>query len=227
MGKNLGETLYKLLGIFAIIQAIRMLESVLHYLAIKRSYDSVFNPKLLGLAWLVPFLLLLVGGLFLMLRSRQLASRNSTDDEKLGTETSTASIHSSLLSAAGFLLIGFSLSDLPKVGTDLLIMYLEQPGMLSVVRNPITVGGNIASVLLPMSLGLLLVLKNSALVSVLRRRRDRTRPVAADAQCPHCGFWIVASDYKAGAPGYRCDNCKGEIPHDLIDAAQRAAEPRA
>ena len=49
MGKNLGETLYKLLGFFAIIQAIRMLENVLQFLAIDYGHLP-FDTRLLGVA---------------------------------------------------------------------------------------------------------------------------------------------------------------------------------
>ncbi len=220
MSKNLGETLYKLLGIFAIIQAIRMLENVLQYLAIDYGDQSFISVPLLGLAWLMPFLLLLGGGCFLVLRSRHLGSRDSKDDEGSLAAASGADIHSILLSSTGVLLIGIALSDLPAIASSMVIAYSELGEVTGSLQTPARAWGKLSGTLLQFGLGLLLVFKSTALVSLFRRRWNRTRPIAADAQCPHCGFWIVASDYQAGATGYRCDNCKGEIPHDLIHATQ-------
>jgi hypothetical protein len=216
MGKSLGETLFKLLGILAIIEAVKMLGEVLAYGMSDVGKDAPFNVSLLHLAVYVPFLLLLGGGCFLILRSRQLASAGRESEVSSSSAVPTAHSHAILVSLTGLFLIGTALGELPYPVSELMIVYSEPDNLRGTLDPPGMAWGILIGAVLQLGIGVVLVLRSTALVSLFRRRWDRARPEAADAQCPHCGFWIVASDYREGAPGYRCDNCKGEIPRDLL-----------
>lgn len=224
MDVNLHTTLYRLAGLVAILLAIGMLP---HVISLGLLFDSEHLPHNVGVyaaVTLVPFVLVLGIGCWLVFGIKRPTMPSTDGGEAPGAEASVAQVTASMLLAVGILLIGFSMSRLVPVATELAYLYAEDSVWYRSSRAGLVIWGDLIGASIPLVIGLVLVLKTSTIATLFKRRWDRTRPVAADAQCPHCGFWIIKSEYRAGAAGYRCDNCKQELPRDVVESTSRASD---
>jgi hypothetical protein len=209
---------FKLLGILAIIQSIRMLPEVLSLAAWGGGpTEPSVNISLLIAAQVLPFLLLLAGGFVLVVRSSTFARLALADSPNVTPQLTAADLHSILFSSVGVLLIGLSVGAVPRILYNFAVLYSGFGRGIGI--DHIRVSDNwiwLLGTALQGLLGVLLLLKGSSLVSVLRRRFDRARVLAADGQCPHCGYWLDSKEYRPGASVYICSNCKQELSRETV-----------
>ena len=209
---------FKLIGILAIIQAVRLLPDMLALGAWGVTDQFPVNVPLLVLAQVIPFTLLLSGGCLLIVKSMVFARLTIGEGAELDGTTTEADIHSIFLSSVGLLLVGLAISAVPAILHSFAVFYSEFGNRLPTEqsRKVTNTWIQLSGVILQLGLGLFLVFRSSTIVHLLRRRFDRSNVIAADGQCPHCGFWFESRDYQPGAAAYLCSNCKQEIPPERV-----------
>lgn len=218
--RALAELGYRLAGILTIVLAVRMFPNAVYVFAwdFTAPNGTSFNRPIILAGHIVPILILLFGGLFLIVRSSAFAQRAGPEREVSASQVTPADLHAVLLSAIGIVLIGLALEAVPHIVYTFGVLYSEfakgplpEPGVaLSHMWSEL--GGT----LLQVGLGAVLIFKSSNVATLLRRRFDRARAVAVDGRCPHCGWWFEAQQYKADAAAYLCGNCKQELPREEV-----------
>lgn len=215
--RDLAKLAYRLLGILALLYSTTLLSDVwtLTYLVMGDHNGLELSVPIVMTAQLLPFLLLVGGGIVLIARAQALANR--TVGEREGSTSFTAvDLHSTLFSTAGIVLIGLSVVQLPRVIHNFAVASSAYVDPDTAVNVRFESWLWMTGVILQFSLGVFLVFRGSSLVTLLRRRFDRAKIVAADGRCPHCGFWFETGSYRPDAAVYLCSNCKQELPRKLI-----------
>jgi hypothetical protein len=213
------------MGCFALIMAIEMLPSVIWFFW--------GDPDLKGpgyaAAVFIPCGLLAGFGLWLLLRRPSPDAPQPGGPPLQGVSATAAEVRTSLLLAAGMLIIGLTMEHYMVAAFKLAMAYMPDQGqsnfLVTTNESKASLWLSAVASCIPMILGLVLVLWGSAVGGFLLRRWSRARPEAADEQCPHCGYWIQTGEYRPGAPAYRCDNCKQELPRSLFDTRGTQGQP--
>jgi len=127
----------------------------------------------------------------------------------------------------GVLLIGLSLTELPRIAHGFGVAYSEFGGTELFWNSSLksSTWTWLAGSGLRLAVGVFLVLRASNLASALRRGDDPAPVATAGAQCPHCGSRFDPSDYRPGAAAYLCGDCKQELPRALIETRDAGPAP--
>jgi DNA-directed RNA polymerase subunit RPC12/RpoP len=219
--QQIAHLAFKLIGILAIIQAVRLLPDMLGLGAWGITDQFAVNVPLLVLAQVIPFTLLLSGGCLLIVKSMVFAGLTVGEDAEPDGTSTAADIHSILVSSVGLLLVGLAMAAVPAILHAFAVFYSEFGNQLpkEQYRKVTDSWIQLSGVILQLGIGLFLVFRSSTIVHLVRRRFDRSNVIAADGQCPHCGFWFESKNYQPGAAAYLCSNCKQEIPRERVAQA--------
>ena len=122
--RAVAELAYRLAGILTIILAVRMIPQAASAFAwdVMVPEGSSFNRPLMLAGEVVPILILVSGGVFLILRSSALSRLSVSDTGVSAPQASPADLHAILFSTSGIVLVGLALPAIPRVVYSLVIL---------------------------------------------------------------------------------------------------------
>jgi hypothetical protein len=219
--RDIGTLAFKLAGIFAIIQAIRMLPPLLAVPAwdLSEALDQNFNVPLLITGQLVPIIILVSLGISLYAGSRALAKATVGEAVEGRAPLQLAQIHAVLFSVVGALLIGIAAQSVPELFRNLAVLLSDygidgyRERRLDLIKNnwQWAIGSGMQ---LAIGIGLLFWSKRAAAIF-----HKTAIPAGAERKahaCPNCDQPFFIEDYRPDVATRRCSKCDEELPDGLF-----------
>jgi hypothetical protein len=216
--RDLASLAYRLAGVYAFVQALRLLPSLLTAPAWNYEADNgpTVNMPMLVLGYFIPITLLVALGFYLVVKSRVLAELTVGGSTQPALPMSGREIHAILLSVLGVLLIGIASPSIPRVGQNfaLLLGDYGRDGFLE--RRTALFKDSwlfLSGVVLQLALGVLLLFRARQLSLLLRRSHGSKR---LERGCPHCKHPFSARDYRSEVEEWICSKCRRSLPRELV-----------
>jgi hypothetical protein len=219
--RDIGTLAFKLAGIFAIIQAIRMLPPLLAVPAwdLSEALDQNFNVPLLITGQLVPIIILVGLGISLYAGSRSLARATVGKAVEGRAPLQPSQIHAILFSVVGALLIGLAAQNLPELFRNLAAL-LHDYGTDGYRERGLDLLGNnwhwASGTCLQFIIGLGLLFWGKRVAAFFHRSEIPAEAEREAQTCPHCDQPFFVEDYRPGATTRRCSKCDEELPDELF-----------
>ena len=220
--RDLAKLTFVISGIFALIASLPLLQALV---------TMPFSPEetrghtvVIVLAWLVPFLILVLTGVVLIARREQLARwlfSDSEQQEPAGVKTDE--IQDLAFAVLGIYLVVSTLPNLGSVASALInLRGLETfHEYLGVFRdNLMFYLGTITKLIVGIYL---FMYAHSAGNWWRKRKKSRSHvkappPEPATATCPNCSHQFNPVEYRLNADIRLCSNCQKPLPDELFEA---------
>ena len=207
--KDLGSLAFKIAGVIVIAQALLLLPDLLSIPGFPQYTDDKYglNVPLIVMGHVIPIVLLLGLGIFLISSSRRLTETTILDGA-VETRLNAVTVHAILLSVIGAFLVGYAAGDVPSVIRDFSIAkFVEEVDPYQNSRHWAWSLGTLLQLLI--GIGLIVWAKRMAAAFHPLPSEPVVSPSAA--HCPHCGYEYEASDYRPDASTWLCSKCGREL----------------
>ena len=171
--QELSQIALKILGIYALLESIQFISGVLNAFSFRG--DAPFERSIMALSMVVPFLILLWAGTFLILRTNRITSRYFPSGSIDNIELKGKQIQAIAFSIIGVVLIVTTIPRLSQLGVNIYALMGradELGAKFQLKRETIGFGINL---LIRFILGVLLFIGGDSISNLWRRIRDRIK----------------------------------------------------
>ncbi len=214
--RDLAVVAFVVLGIIALLYSVSLLQGLLMFPFFQDEFEG--KPWAVGLAWAFPFLLVVAGGVFLLVKRSWLAAWISHEGHEGPSEESSEQLPALAFAILGLYLVVSNLPSLGSLAGQLIILRAMEnfQDFLPAFRTNL---GHYLGTLAEFVVGGYLFI-NARDVGRWWRRRGKKLPedaTPASHQCPECGTPFDPNDYRDGASERLCSKCKAEIPNQAFE----------
>ncbi len=209
--RDIGSLAFKIAGIFAIVQALLLVPNLLSIPAYGPYSDDGFGRyvTMLVLAYVIPILLLIGFGAFLIGSSRELAE-TTVLDKASALRLRAHEVHTILFSVVGAFLIGYGAIEIPSVIRDV----VAATSGIGRTDPDLTPGhwAWAAGTVLQLTIGFGLLFQARRLAVIFNPSNQIAGTDSGLPRCPSCDHPYDPEDYRQDARIRLCSNCEGELP---------------
>jgi len=210
---QLGSVAFVFLGVVALIFSVGILQALIAIPFYTEEFGV--NPALIVVAYVFPFLLLLVSGTLMILKRHRLAQWVNPESESAPMPEQPAGLSALLFAVVGIYLVVSTLSDLGSL-TGQLITLRAWPGIgdqPSVFWSNV---GHYLGTLAEFVIGGYLFLNARGIGRWWNSRKElQERETVAEPtlpQCPQCSTPFDPTEYQSTISEKRCSKCRAVLP---------------
>lgn len=217
---QLGSVAFVFLGVLALIFSVGILQALIAIPFYTEEFGV--NPALIVIAYVFPFLLLMVSGILMILKRHRLAQWVNPESEPAPIPEQPAGFSALLFAVAGIYLVASTLPDLGSLAGQLITLQAwsgirDQP---SVFWSNV---GHYLGTLAEFVIGGYLFLNARGIGRWWNSRKERQEPeVVVEPtlpRCPQCGTPFDPSEYQSNGSEKRCSKCRTVLPASKFNDA--------
>ena len=221
---EVGSLAFKISGIFSIVRAIPLLQPILRSFYQWPSWDEMSNLKinypLYIIGQMVPFIILIILGLLLILKSDSIAGRFLNAKSIAVKTVKAAEIQDIAFSVVGVFILALAVPRLLEIASTFVILltsrategFLDYSSLDGYLARSWTM---LFGTLTQLIVGAGLFFGGRSIGAFWRKIRSLKYETKGYKECPHCGHPFNPSEYREDAQKILCYNCKMEIPKAL------------